>query len=110
MYSICEYSLRSLIEESASMARTAESKQDRLQLRLDPRSKRVLQRAADFRHKTVTQFVLSTALREAEKVIRENATVPLADQDWKIFYDALIDPPAPNPALRKAFRRYRKSA
>jgi uncharacterized protein (DUF1778 family) len=91
------------------MARTEESKQDRLQLRLDARSKRILQRAANYRRKSLTQFVLSTALEEAEKVVREETVVTLTEPDWNIFYEALTNPPAPNAALRKAYRRYRKS-
>lgn len=92
------------------MARTAEIKDDRLQVRLDADAKRVLQRAARYRRKSVSQFVLATALDEAEKVIRENEAVTLSGVDWKTFYDALTDPPAPNAALRKAFARYKKAA
>lgn len=92
------------------MTRTAEAKDDRLQVRLDAGAKSVLQRAARYRRKTVSQFVLATALEEAEKVIRENEVVTLAGPDWKAFYDALTDPPAPNAALRKAFARHRKAA
>lgn len=89
------------------MPGAAETKDDRLQVRLDARSKSVLQRAASYRHKTVSQFVLATALEEAEKVIRENEVVTLSGPDWKIFYDALTNPPAPNAALRKAYARYK---
>jgi uncharacterized protein (DUF1778 family) len=91
------------------MPRAAETKDDRLQVRLDAESKSVLQRAAGYRHKTVSQFVLATALEEAEKVIRENEIVTLSGPDWKVFYDALTDPPAPNAALRKAFAKYKKA-
>ncbi len=90
-------------------AKKSETKDDRLQVRLDADAKSVLQRAARYRQKTVSQFVLSTALQEAEKVIRENEAVTLSAPDWKIFYDALTNPPEPNPALRKAFARYKKA-
>ncbi|WP_298727672.1 DUF1778 domain-containing protein [uncultured Ferrovibrio sp.] len=92
------------------MPRTAETKDDRLQVRLDAESKSVLQRAASYRHKTVSQFVLATALEEAAKVIRENEIVTLSSSDWKVFYDALTNPPAPNAALRKAFAKFKKTA
>ena len=92
------------------MPRAAETKDDRLQVRLDAESKSVLQRAASYRHKTVSQFVLATALEEAEKVIRENEIVTLSGPDWRAFYDALTNPPAPNAALRKAFAKYKKAA
>lgn len=91
------------------MPRPAETKDDRLQVRLDAESKSVLQRAASYRHKTVSQFVLATAMEEAEKVIRENEVVTLSGPDWKIFYDALTNPPAPNAAIRKAFAKYKKA-
>ncbi len=91
------------------MPSTADVKDDRLQVRLDSEAKSVLQRAASYRHKTVSQFVLSTALAEAEKVIRENEVVTLSHTDWKVFYDALMHPPAPNAALRKAYAKYRKA-
>lgn len=92
------------------MPRAAETKDDRLQVRLDAESKSVLQRAASYRHKTVSQFVLATAMEEAEKVIRENEIVTLSSPDWKLFYDALTSPPAPNAALRKAFAKYKTEA
>jgi len=91
------------------MPRTPETKDDRLQVRLDAASKNMLQRAANYRRKTVSQFVLATALEEAEKVIRENEVVSLSSTDWTIFFDALTNPPPPNAALRKAFAKYRKA-
>ena len=42
-------------------------------------------------------------------MIRENETVTLFGPDWKLVYDALTNPPAPNPALRKAFAKYKKA-
>lgn len=92
------------------MSSIVEAKDDRLQVRLNAEAKTVLQRAANYRHKTVSQFVLTTALAEAEKVIRENEAVILSAVDWKVFYDALNNPPAPNAALRNAFAKYQKSA
>lgn len=91
------------------MPQAAETKDNRLQVRLDAESKSLLQRAASYRRETVSQFVLATALEEAGKVIRENEVVTLSSPDWKLFYDALIDPPAPNAALRKAFASYKKA-
>ena len=91
------------------MPRAAETRNDRLQVCLDTESKSVLQGAASYRHKTVSQFVLATALAEAEKAIRENEIVTLSGADWKVFYDALTNPTAPNAALREAFAEYKKA-
>jgi uncharacterized protein (DUF1778 family) len=40
----------------------------------------------------------------------EREAVTLSAADWKVLYDALISPPAPNAALRKAFAKYKKAA
>jgi len=108
-YSIREHITAKRKSGDQPMPRRADIKDDRLQVRLDAKSKSMLQRAASYRHKTVSQFVLATALEEAEKVIRENEVVTLSGADWKIFYDALTDPPKPNAALREAFARYKKA-
>jgi uncharacterized protein (DUF1778 family) len=111
-YSNRQYNKHNMIDRhlgDALMPRTANVRDDRLQVRLDARSKSVLRRAAGYRRRTVSQFVLATALEEAEKVIRENEVVALSAPDWKVFYDALARPPAPNAALRKAFAKYKRS-
>ena len=92
------------------MSSIVEAKDELLQVRLNAEANTVLQRAANYRHKKVSQFVLTTALAEAEKVIREHEAVALSAADWKVFYDALNNPPAPNAALRKAFAKYQKLA
>jgi uncharacterized protein (DUF1778 family) len=90
------------------MLQTAEIMGERLQVRLNASAKGALQRAADYHHKSVSQFVLATALKEAEKVIRENEVITLPAADWAVFFDALPNPPPPNAALRKAFAKYQK--
>lgn len=81
------------------------AKHDRIPVRLNAEAKAVLQRAAHYRHNTLSQFVLTTALVEAEKVIRENETIALSAADSKVLCDALINPQEPNTALRKAFAK-----
>ncbi|MBM3568969.1 MAG: DUF1778 domain-containing protein [Alphaproteobacteria bacterium] len=91
------------------MRRATVAKAERLQVRLDAASKSLLRRAARYRRKTVSQFVLATAMAEAEKVIRDNEVVTLSAADWKRFHAALNDPPPPNAALRRAFAKHRKA-
>ena len=85
------------------------AKYERLQIRLNAHAKNVLQRAAGYRRKALSQFVLGAALEEAERVVQKNEGVTLSGADWQVFYDALTNPPAPNAALRKASARYRKA-
>ena len=90
------------------MAETANMKHERPHLRIDARSKRKLERAAAYEETTVSRFVLGNAVSAAERVIEANERVVLPATDWDAFHDALLDPPAPNAALRRAARRYRK--
>ena len=90
------------------MAETAETKHERVHLRLDARSKRKLERAAAYEETTVSRFVLDNAVAAAERVIEARERIVLPATDWDAFHDALLDPPAPNEALRRAARRYRE--
>lgn len=90
------------------MPQTADLKRDRMHLRLDARTKRKLERAAAYEETSVSKFVLANAVAAAERVIALHERNVLSATEWQAFYDALADPPEPNPALKKAARRYRE--
>ena len=96
--------------EDTGMAETAGVKHDRVHLRLDSRSKRKLERAAAYEETTVSRFVLANALAAAERVIEAHEKIVLSATDWDAFHDALLHPPEPNAALRRAADRYRERA
>ena len=101
-----EYPMSNKAEARTNKGPTGSPKRDRLQVRLDQQAKAVLERAASYSHKTVSQFVLETSLERADQVIHDKELITLSPDDWQRFQDALIDPPAPNAALRKAFAGY----
>ncbi len=84
------------------MARTAERKRDRMHLRLDAASKHKLERAAAYSNRSVTEFVLANAVEAADKVIAEHERIVLSDRDRDVFFEAIVNPPGPNKALRDA--------
>jgi uncharacterized protein (DUF1778 family) len=90
------------------MARVAEAKRDRMHLRLDAKTKRKLERAAAYEETSISDFVLENAVAAAERVIDSHEKISLSARDWDAFYDALLNPPEPNAALKKAARRYRE--
>jgi uncharacterized protein (DUF1778 family) len=85
-------------------------KQDRMHLRLDAVTKRQLERAAAYERKSVSEFVVGSAAAAAEQVIEAHERITLADRDWNVFYEALINPPEPNERLKRSVRRYRERA
>ncbi len=82
---------------------TSQKKTERVQVRIDPEAKRMLERAATLANMTVSSFVVNNVLQAADDLIRERERLVLSDQDWEIFSAALVNPPEPNAALRKAF-------
>ena len=89
------------------MSQTTEAKRDRMHLRLDAKTKHKLEQAAAYMETSVTDFVLANALEAAERIIDSREKITLSAKDWDVFYDALINPPEPNEALKEAARRYR---
>jgi len=75
---------------------------------MDGRAKRTLERAAAYEETTVSRFVLTSAIAAAERVIESREKIILPATDWDTFYDALLNPPEPNEALRVAAHRYRE--
>ena len=90
------------------MAEVTDSKRARVHLRVDARSKRTLERATAYEETTVSRFVLRNAVAAAERVIEARERIVLPSTDWDAFHDALLRPPEPNAALRRAARRYRE--
>lgn len=84
-----------------------EHREVRLDLRIDADRKERLKRAAAARHQSLTEFVLGSAEREADVVLREQQTMPLSPRASAAFVEALMKPPEPSDTLRAAWRRYR---
>jgi uncharacterized protein (DUF1778 family) len=81
-------------------------KSGRLQIRVDTRKKALLERAAALAHLPLGEFVLDHAVRAAEKAIADHEKITLPETDWAVFFDALVNPPEPNAAIRGAWKRF----
>ncbi len=83
-------------------------KLERLEARLTREQKRFIERAANLRGTTVTEFVLASVQRAATETLDEFAALNLRNESCRVFVNALLHPPAPNAAARAAMRRYRQ--
>jgi uncharacterized protein (DUF1778 family) len=83
------------------MSATA-SKNERINLRLKQSAKNFIERAATFEGKTVSSFILASALASAEKTIHEHGFTRLNEQDAQRFFDALAKPVMFNKKLTEA--------
>jgi uncharacterized protein (DUF1778 family) len=91
-----------------TIAKTKERPQ-RLEARLPADAKAVIQHAADISGRSLSDFVVSSALKAAEETIREHEIIVLSMRDSIAFAEALLNPKGPNEALREAFRLHRES-
>ncbi len=90
------------------MTNTIDAKQERMHIRLDTPSKRKLERAAAYAHKSLSEFVLGQALHAADEVIHDHENLTLSEADWEVFLDALETPPIPTTRLQRAFLEHHK--
>ena len=80
----------------------------RLEARITPDFKKTLEQAAAVTgHSTLTSFVIFALQASAQKVIEDHRQAKLTAEESDGFVQALLSPPAPNAALRTAFKRYR---
>jgi len=76
-----------------------------LNIRVKAEQRRLIERAAKATHKSLSDFVRDTALREAENTLIDETAICLTDPAWAEFTAALDAPPEPNPRLRDLMSR-----
>jgi len=77
---------------------------EKLDLRLTRAAKQTLQAAATAERKSVSEFVLETALGEAEERLADRRVFMLDAKKWDAFLAALDAPPRRHPRLERLFR------
>jgi uncharacterized protein (DUF1778 family) len=94
--------------EAASRKNQARSRaaKERIDFRLEPEHKALIERAAAYRGESMTGYAISTLVREAQRVVREHEVVTLSGRDRDRFLELLDNPPEPTEALRRAARRH----
>jgi uncharacterized protein (DUF1778 family) len=77
------------------------TRSEKLDLRLTPEAKRALQAAAAAVHRSVSEFVLESALARADEALADRRAFSLNAAQWKAFIAALDAPPSPLPRLQR---------
>lgn len=97
------------VQNRRSRERThrALGKSERVSARLSPDQKKLLQRAADLEHRTLTDFMVDSGLRSAEDVIRRHDVIALSERAARAFMEAVYNPKPANAYLRRAAERYK---
>jgi uncharacterized protein (DUF1778 family) len=89
-------------------ATTSLTKSERLEARVTPELKELIGQAASVLGVSVTDFVASALHDRASATLERHYALTLAGRDAARFAQILLDPPAPNAALRSAAQQHRE--
>ena len=80
----------------------------RLEARLPNDVMARLKRAAEIQGRTLTDFVVAAADEAACRTIEQTEIIHLSLEDQRQLAEAILNPPEPNEALKKAAKQYRE--
>ena len=81
----------------------------RIALRVDPQQKELIERGAAARGLTVTDYVKTLAIRDAQKVLTERTFFTLDPEAFAAFAAILDRPPQPKTLLVRQIQKARNS-
>jgi uncharacterized protein (DUF1778 family) len=84
-------------------------KEERLEARLTPAQKQLIERAAALRGTSLTEFVVVSAQEAATNAIKDFEVLSVRDEAREVFINSILNPPSPNKAARTAAERYKKN-
>ncbi len=85
---------------------TAAIERGRITARVPAQVQETLELAAAMVGATVNQFMVQSALREAERIIEQERVIRLSARDAEMFIQALENPQPPNAKLQAALKSY----
>lgn len=77
------------------------TRSEKLDLRLTPQAKQRIVAAAEALNRSVSDFVLTSALERADEALAEQRTFILSPEKWEAFQAALDAPPRDIPRMRR---------
>jgi uncharacterized protein (DUF1778 family) len=77
---------------------------EKLDLRLTRKAKNVLRAAAAASNRSVSEFVLESALARADEALADRLTFGLNAEQWRAFLAALDAPPRRLPRLKRLLK------
>lgn len=81
-----------------------EVKDSRVDFRVSDVQKSLLERAAEIKHLSLSSYILSSSIKQAEQDIAENEMLILSNRDRDLVMSVLENPPEPNEALKGMFK------
>ena len=83
-------------------------KNARFDTRLSKEQKAFFEKAARLGgYRSLTDFVVITVQEKAKEIISEHESIIASQKDSEVFFDAVMNPKAPNEALSKANEEFK---
>jgi uncharacterized protein (DUF1778 family) len=92
----------------ATAMRGRRLREERLGFRVDEPTKALIERAAQLERRKLTDFCMTALTEAARRTIAEHETIVLSERDRVVFFDTLVNPPAPNERLQRAFAEHKR--
>lgn len=83
-------------------------KDSRIDVRVRPEQKEILERAASIKGVSLSAYLLSNSLEKARTEIEQYEKLVLSDRDRDLFITLMSEPPEPNLALTEAMAQYQQ--
>jgi len=82
---------------------------DRIDVRISTEQKELFRRASVISgFKNLTEFVVHCVSKESKSLLVEESQILKNEEDKRIFFNALLNPPSPNARLKQARLNYLK--
>ncbi|HUB62383.1 MAG TPA: DUF1778 domain-containing protein [Puia sp.] len=81
----------------------------RFDTRLPKEQKEFFEYAANLGgYRTLTDFVIMSVQSKADEIVEKHRSIVSSKRDQKVFFEAIMNPPAPGKRLSAAARKYNK--
>lgn len=80
------------------------TKNNRIDIRLNDSDKQLIEKAASFNRQSISSYIVSVVIKQAQIDIVENETILLSNEDRDFVLNLLDNPGEPNEALKSLFK------
>ena len=96
------------IIKRAAMTAPAPTRTARVEARIAPDALVVVRRAAELQGRSVSDFLVAAAMKDAQRTIEEAQIIRLSVDDQKRFTELLLYPPSLAPAMKRALKAHKR--
>ena len=86
------------------MTTQASTRTARVEARIAPDALAVVRRAAELQGRSISDFLVAAALKDAHQTIEDEQIIRLSVDDQQRFAELLINPPPLAPAMQRALK------